>query len=185
MIKNRTAILALLTGLNLLNYIDRYVVAAVLKKIQEPVEIGGLDLSNLQAGLLATAFLAGYFVTSPIFGARADKGKRTGLIAFGVIVWTLSTFATGLTHSFATMMVARDLRRRRRGELRDARADDHRRPHAAGSEVTHARDLLPRHPGRLRARLHPRRRRSSRCGVGALRSSSQAGRGSCSRLAAC
>jgi MFS family permease len=107
MIKNRTAILALLTGLNLLNYIDRYVVAAVLKKIQEAPEVGGLGLSNFEGGLLATAFLAGYFVTSPIFGARADKGKRTGLIAFGVIVWSIATFATGLTHSFATMMIAR------------------------------------------------------------------------------
>jgi MFS family permease len=107
MIKNRTAIVALLTGLNLLNYIDRYVVAAVLKKMSEPVASGGLDLSNLQGGLLATAFLLGYFLTSPLFGARADRGKRTGLIAFGVIIWSLATFATGLTHSFWTMMIAR------------------------------------------------------------------------------
>ncbi|MEO8841150.1 MAG: MFS transporter [Kofleriaceae bacterium] len=107
MIKNRTAILALLTGLNLLNYIDRYVVAAVLKKMSEPVADGGLDLSNLQGGLLATAFLLGYFLTSPLFGARADRGKRTGLIAFGVIIWSVATFATGLTHTFATMMIAR------------------------------------------------------------------------------
>ncbi|MFT3697646.1 MAG: MFS transporter [Kofleriaceae bacterium] len=107
MIKNRTAILALLTGLNLLNYIDRYVVAAVLKKIQEPEAAGGLGLSNLEGGLLATAFLLGYFVTSPLFGARADKGKRTGLIAFGVIVWSVATFMTGLAHSFATMIIAR------------------------------------------------------------------------------
>jgi MFS family permease len=107
MIKNRTAIVALLTGLNLLNYIDRYVVAAVLKKMSAPVAEGGLDLSNLQGGLLATAFLLGYFLTSPLFGARADRGKRTGLIAFGVIVWSVATFATGLTHTFATMMIAR------------------------------------------------------------------------------
>jgi MFS family permease len=107
MIKNRTAIVALLTGLNLLNYIDRYIVAAVLKKMQEPESFGGLDLSNLQGGLLATAFLLGYFLTSPVFGARADKGKRTGLIAFGVIVWSLATFATGFAHTFTQMMIAR------------------------------------------------------------------------------
>ncbi|CAN5224822.1 MFS transporter [soil metagenome] len=107
MIKNRTAIVALLTGLNLLNYIDRYIVAAVLKRMSAPVAEGGLDLSNLQGGLLATAFLLGYFLTSPLFGARADRGKRTGLIAFGVIVWSVATFATGLTHTFATMMIAR------------------------------------------------------------------------------
>ena len=80
MIKNRTAILALLTGLNLLNYIDRYVVAAVLKRIQEPIETGGLGLSNLQGGLLATAFLAGYFVTSPIFGCRPNSLQITTAI---------------------------------------------------------------------------------------------------------
>ncbi len=107
MIKNRTAILVLLTGLNLLNYIDRMVVAAVLKKMQAPVESGGLDLSNLQGGLLATTFLLGYFLTSPIFGVRADKGKRTGLIAFGVIVWSLATAATGLAHTFTQMIIAR------------------------------------------------------------------------------
>ena len=68
MIRNRTAILVLLTGLNLLNYVDRMIVAAVLTKIKAPEAEGGLDLSNGEAGFLATAFLLGYFVTSPLFG---------------------------------------------------------------------------------------------------------------------
>jgi len=106
-IKNRTAILTLLTGLNLLNYLDRYIVAAVLPKIMEPVAKGGLGLSGLEAGLLGTAFLLGYFITSPLFGARADKGKRTGLIALGVAVWSIATFATGMAHTFAGMFAAR------------------------------------------------------------------------------
>jgi MFS family permease len=107
MIKNRTAILVLLTGLNLLNYIDRFIIAAVLVKIKGPVAEGGLDLSNGQAGLLATAFLLGYFVTSPLFGARADKGARKGLIALGVGVWSLATLATGFVDSFALLLGAR------------------------------------------------------------------------------
>lgn len=107
MIKNRTAIIVLLTGLNLLNYIDRMIVAAVLRKIKAPVAEGGLDLSNLQAGALATAFLLGYFVTSPWFGARADKGSRKGLIALGVAVWSLATMASGLADTFAVMIAAR------------------------------------------------------------------------------
>lgn len=109
MIKNRTVILALLTGLNLLNYIDRMVVAAVLRKIQAPVAEGGLALSNFQGGLLATAFLLGYFLTSPLFGARADKGSRKGLIAIGVAVWSLATVASGFAESFAVMIAARVL----------------------------------------------------------------------------
>jgi MFS transporter, Spinster family, sphingosine-1-phosphate transporter len=107
MIKNRTAIIVLLTSLNLLNYIDRMVVAAVLRKIRAPIADGGLDLSNFQSGLLATAFLLGYFLTSPLFGARADKGARKGLIALGVAVWSLATVASGFADTFAIMIVAR------------------------------------------------------------------------------
>jgi MFS family permease len=101
-IKNRTAILALLTGLNLLNYIDRMIVPAVLKDMQ-----ADLHLSNFRAGLVVSAFMIGYFVTSPIFGALADKGSRKGLIAFGVAVWSIATFASGFTHSFWQMIAAR------------------------------------------------------------------------------
>jgi MFS family permease len=106
-IKNRTAILVLLTGLNLLNYVDRMIVAAVLKKIKAPVIEGGLDLSNKQAGLLATAFLLGYFITSPLFGSRADKGARKGLIALGVGVWSVATMASGIADTFMLMIAAR------------------------------------------------------------------------------
>jgi MFS transporter, Spinster family, sphingosine-1-phosphate transporter len=107
MIRNPKAILALLTGLNLLNYIDRLIVSAVLRKMSAPEIEGGLDLSKLQGGLLATAFLLGYFVTSPWFGARADKGKRTGLIALGVGIWSVATFASGFATSFGTLIAAR------------------------------------------------------------------------------
>ncbi len=54
--------LAVLTLLNFLNYIDRYIIAAVLPRMQAE-----LNLTNTQAGLLATAFLVAYFITSPFF----------------------------------------------------------------------------------------------------------------------
>jgi MFS family permease len=108
-IRNRTVILALLTGLNLLNYIDRMIVAAVLVKIQAPVAEGGLAISNTKGGLLFTAFLLGYFVTSPFFGARADKRARKGLIALGVAVWSVATVATGLAGNFWLMIGMRIL----------------------------------------------------------------------------
>jgi MFS family permease len=103
-IRNRTAILVLLTGLNFLNYIDRTVLFAVLKDIQDDV-----GLSKFQGGLLATAFLVGYFLTAPFFGSRADKGARKGLIAGGVAVWSLATAATGLATSFPALLAARAL----------------------------------------------------------------------------
>ncbi len=104
MIKNRHAILALLTALNFLNYIDRMVLAAVLDSVQKE-----LDLSNTEAGLGASAFLVGYFVTAPFFGARADKGARKGLICAGVLVWSLATVATGLSTNLWTLLAARML----------------------------------------------------------------------------
>ena len=102
MIKNRTAIVALLTGLNFLNYLDRFIVAAVLPRIQTD-----LDLSNFEGGLLATVFLLGYFLTSPLFGKLGDRYPRRWLIASGVALWSIATVVSGMTHGFASMFAAR------------------------------------------------------------------------------
>lgn len=102
MIKNPRAILALLTGLNLLNYIDRLVVSAVLPKIQAE-----LALSNFVGGLLATVFLVGYFVTAPAFGSLGDRTARKRLIAVGVGIWSIATIASGFAESALSLVVAR------------------------------------------------------------------------------
>ncbi len=102
MIKNRTAIVVLLTGLNFLNYLDRFIVAAVLPRIQDD-----LLLSNFEGGLLATVFLLGYFLTSPLFGKLGDRVSRKKLIAFGVLTWSAATIASGLASSLMTLIFAR------------------------------------------------------------------------------
>ncbi|MEO8705471.1 MAG: MFS transporter [Kofleriaceae bacterium] len=102
MIKNRTAIVALLTGLNFLNYLDRFIVAAVLPRIKSE-----LGISNFEAGLLATVFLLGYFVTAPIFGILGDRMSRKVLVALGVVTWSAATIASGLAGSLGMLIVAR------------------------------------------------------------------------------
>lgn len=102
MIRRPGAILALLTGLNLLNYLDRLVVSAVLPKIQDD-----LGLSNFMGGFLATVFLLGYFATAPVFGALGDRMQRKWLIALGVIVWSAATIASGLATTTTQLLVAR------------------------------------------------------------------------------
>ncbi|MBS2015128.1 MAG: MFS transporter [Deltaproteobacteria bacterium] len=102
MIKSPRLILAFLTGLNLLNYLDRLVVSAVLPKIQDE-----LVLSNFVGGLLATIFLIGYFVTAPAFGSLGDRVARKWLIALGVVVWSAATCASGLATSAWGLLVAR------------------------------------------------------------------------------
>jgi MFS transporter, Spinster family, sphingosine-1-phosphate transporter len=101
-IRNRLAIVTLLTGLNFLNYLDRFIVAAVLPRIKEHFE-----LSDFEGGLLATVFLLGYFATAPIFGTLGDRMARKWLIALGVLVWSAATIASGLATGLGTLIAAR------------------------------------------------------------------------------
>jgi MFS family permease len=92
-------LLLILTGLNLFNYLDRFVLPAVLTRVR-----GDLGLNGDQAGTLATAFMIGYFVTSPFFGYLGDRWPRKWLIAAGILVWSAGTLMTGRSHSYAEML---------------------------------------------------------------------------------
>jgi MFS family permease len=96
--------LAILTGLNLFNYLDRYVLSAVLSPLQTE-----LHLSNGQAGRIMTAFMIGYFVTSPFFGYLGDRFPRKWLIAAGIFIWSLGTILTGYAGTFAVLLSYRVL----------------------------------------------------------------------------
>jgi MFS family permease len=106
-IRGPRAVLALLTALNLLNYLDRFVVSAVLERIKSE-----LSLSGWWAGNLFTVFLIGYFATSPVFGAWADRvgpGGRKRLIALGIAIRSLATVASGLSRTVGALIAARAL----------------------------------------------------------------------------
>src|SRR5436853_796747 len=94
--------LGVVTILNFLNYIDRFVLAAVLPRVK--VE---LVLTDLELGLLANAFLVAYFVTSPVFGVLGDRVARPRLMAAGVGVWSVATAAAGITRNFVQLLIAR------------------------------------------------------------------------------
>src|SRR5262249_58824215 len=85
------AVLGLLTGLNGLNYIDRYVGAATL-----PLILASLALSDAAGGLLQSVFIVTYALVCPIVGWLGDRGTRTRLAAVGVFVWSAATVASGL-----------------------------------------------------------------------------------------
>src|SRR3984885_10396374 len=97
-------ILLILTGLNLFNYLDRFVLSAVLTPLQKD-----LGINDGQAGQLATAFMLGYFVTSPVFGWLGDRWSRKWLIAIGIFIWSLGTILTGFAATFAMMLAFRVL----------------------------------------------------------------------------
>ena len=104
MIRRPATVLALLSGLNLLNYLDRFVLSAVLPKVQDD-----LHLSNFVGGSLATVFLIGYIVASPIFGLLADRrrGARRSLLALGIGGWSLATVGSGLARGAGALVASR------------------------------------------------------------------------------
>ncbi len=97
-------ILFILTGLNLFNYLDRFVLSAVLTPLQAE-----LHINDGQAGRLVTAFMIGYFVTSPFFGWLGDRFSRKWLIGAGIFVWSLGTVLTGFAPTFVSMVCFRVL----------------------------------------------------------------------------
>ena len=94
--------LAILTFINLFNYVDRWVVAAVIEPIKE-----SLGLSDTQLGVIGAGFIVVYAVTSPVFGLLGDRRARPPLIALGVAIWSVSTGLAGFARGFWTLFVAR------------------------------------------------------------------------------
>lgn len=95
--------LAILSFINLFNYLDRYLVPALVETLKH----SELQLSDRQLGALASIFLAVYTLTAPFFGALGDRRARPRLIAFGVACWSVATALTGLAGSFAGLLAAR------------------------------------------------------------------------------
>jgi MFS family permease len=97
-----TVTFLVLFAMNLLDYIDRWVLASVLPQIQSE-----LHLNNTQAGWLATLFLISYSLISPFMGYAGDRTRRTWLLALGVGVWSLATVGTGLARTYGQLQWSR------------------------------------------------------------------------------
>jgi MFS family permease len=93
---------ALLFGVNFLNYIDRYVIAAVAPLIQRD-----FDLRDAQIGLIGSMFMVAYIAASPIAGVLADRFPRRFFVGGGVLVWSLATVASGLAGGYRSLLGAR------------------------------------------------------------------------------
>lgn len=94
--------LTVLTFINLFNYLDRWVLPAVLEGIKRD-----LHLSDANLGWLATGFIIVYMLTSPVFGTLGDRRRRPPLIALGVAIWSVATAAAGFARGFVSLFTAR------------------------------------------------------------------------------
>jgi len=94
--------LAILFAINLLNFYDRHIPAAVVEPIRKD-----WGLSDAQIGWLITAFTLLYAVIGVPFGRFADRFQRSKLLGMGVTVWSLLTAASGLAWNYSVLFAAR------------------------------------------------------------------------------
>jgi MFS family permease len=99
----RTA-LAILTALNLLNYIDRSVLFAVQDLVKAE-----FHRSDAAFGLLTSIFFIFYMCAAPFMGPLSMRFSRKRVIVVGALVWSLATLLTAVTKSFDGLLIRHTL----------------------------------------------------------------------------
>jgi MFS transporter, Spinster family, sphingosine-1-phosphate transporter len=94
--------LGVLTAINLVNYLDRYVVSAIAPDLKS-----AMALTDTQLGWLVPVFMLVYMITAPVFGSWGDRGSRTRPIALGVFVWSLATLLSGFARNYPQLLAGR------------------------------------------------------------------------------
>ncbi|XP_056642586.1 protein spinster isoform X2 [Diorhabda carinulata] len=88
-------VVAILCFVNLINYMDRFTIAGVLDKVKLYYGI-----QNDSGGLLQTAFILSYMLFAPIFGYLGDRYNRRYIMAFGVLMWSVTTLCGSFMTNF-------------------------------------------------------------------------------------
>ena len=94
--------LGVLFAINLMNFYDRQIIAAVTEPIRKE-----WNLSDTDMGILGTAFVLIYAAVGVPLGRLSDRFSRTRILSGGVTVWTLLTALSGATWNYASMFAAR------------------------------------------------------------------------------
>ncbi len=92
--------LLLLIGLNLLNYIDRYILPGEVTLIQQE-----FHSTDQQMGALTTALFIVYMLAAPATGWLGDRFPRKPLIIMGAVLWSVSTLTTAWVHDYWTLYI--------------------------------------------------------------------------------
>jgi predicted MFS family arabinose efflux permease len=87
----------LLIGLNLLNFVDRYILPGAQPLIQRE-----FHSTDQQMGALTTAMFFFYMLAAPLTGWLGDRYSRKPLIITGAVLWSLATLGTVWVHGYWT-----------------------------------------------------------------------------------
>ncbi|MEO7168291.1 MAG: MFS transporter [Chthoniobacterales bacterium] len=101
--------LALLLAINLFNYIDRYILAAVEPEIRAAFFPPNDPNAMALTGLLGTAFFVTYMLSAPALGWLSDRFSRWLIVGSAIILWSLASGASGLAATFGLLLFTRIL----------------------------------------------------------------------------
>jgi MFS family permease len=101
-IRSSRSVLWLLFGINLINFFDRQIFAAVTEPLRRE-----WVLTDTQLGWLVTAFTLLYALVGLPMGRLADAWKRNRLLTAGLALWSGLTFLSGWSRGFWTLFGAR------------------------------------------------------------------------------
>jgi ACS family hexuronate transporter-like MFS transporter len=94
--------LGILVIASALNYFDRQLMAAVAPTLKAE-----FHLSNIQYGEIVSVFSITYALITPLAGMFVDRvGLNVG-VTTAIIVWSLASSATGLTHTLSALVACR------------------------------------------------------------------------------
>jgi MFS family permease len=99
--------LVLLLAINLFNYIDRQVLAAVEPDIRATFFAPNDPNAMMRTGWLGDAFFVTYMISAPILGLLADRISRWMIVGSAVILWSLASGGSGLAATFGILFATR------------------------------------------------------------------------------
>src|SRR6266852_1338684 len=95
-------IVAMLWWISFFNYADRQAVYSVFPLLQE-----SMNLTNVELGLLGSAFAWVYGLGAPFAGTVVDRVRRKAAILGGLHAWSFICLATGLARNFGQLIFFR------------------------------------------------------------------------------
>ena len=152
-------VLAMLTFVYVLNFLDRQLLGILAKPIQD-----SLHITDGQLGLIGGLYFAMFycFIAIPV-SWLADRTNRVAVLTLACAIWSAATIACGLARTYPQLVVARMTVGLRRGGRRAAvLCADHRhlRARAARDGVRHLQPRARRSARRWASRWARRSRRA-------------------------
>src|SRR5580658_11142920 len=93
-----TTALVLLTAMNFVNYLDRYILPAVQEQVK-----GEFRLTDDQIGSLTLWFFVAYVLSSPVTGWLGDRFPRKPMIVIAALAIAAMNFFTASVHSYMSL----------------------------------------------------------------------------------